>query len=124
MQAKLAGFGMISSMSRKDNCWDSAPTQSFFDNPKNEWAHGARYATRTQATVDVFERIRVICNRRRRHSTLADSVSAGLDQKALPAKPGGMRAARSKAKKQGAPDAMAESFFASLECESLDRRSL
>jgi putative transposase len=27
-QAKLAGYGMIASMSRKGNCWDNAPTES------------------------------------------------------------------------------------------------
>ena len=30
MTAKLDEYGMIASMSRKGNCWDNAPTESFF----------------------------------------------------------------------------------------------
>ena len=70
MQARLAGYGMISSMSRKGNCWDNAPTESFFNSLKNERVHGARYTTRAQATADLFDYIVVFYNRRRRHSTL------------------------------------------------------
>ncbi len=70
MQARLTGYGMTSSMSRKGNCWDNAPTESFFNSLKNERVHGARYATRAQATADLFEYITVFYNRRRRHSTL------------------------------------------------------
>jgi putative transposase len=44
-QSKLAEFGMICSMSRKGNCWDNAPTESWFNSFKNERYHGVRYAT-------------------------------------------------------------------------------
>lgn len=37
---------MTCSMSRKGNCWDNAPTESWFDSFKNERVHGIRYATR------------------------------------------------------------------------------
>ena len=57
-------------MSRKGNCWDNAPTESFFNSLKNERVHGARYATRQQASADVFQYIEGFYNRRRRHSTL------------------------------------------------------
>jgi len=70
MQARLVRYGMTCSMSRKGNCWDNAPTESFFNSLKNERVHGARYATRAQATADLFEYITVFYNRRRRHSTL------------------------------------------------------
>jgi putative transposase len=30
-------------MSRKANCWDNAPTESFFNSLKNERVHGTRY---------------------------------------------------------------------------------
>ena len=61
---------MTASMSRKGNCWDNAPTESFFSSLKNERVHGMRYETRAQAEADLLEYIAVFYNRRRRHSTL------------------------------------------------------
>lgn len=69
-QAKLAQFQMTCSMSRKGNCWDNAPTESFFNSLKNERVHGSRYRTRAQARDDVFQYIEGFYNRYRRHSTL------------------------------------------------------
>jgi len=69
-QAKLAEYGMVCSMSRKGNCWDNAPTESFFNSLKNERVHGTRYATREEVIADLFEYIEVFYNRSRRHSTL------------------------------------------------------
>src|SRR5579863_8049694 len=69
-QDQLTGYGMICSMSRKTNCWDNAPTESFFNSLKNERVHGSRYTTRQAADADVFEYIEVFYNRKRRHSTL------------------------------------------------------
>lgn len=70
MRDKLAEYAMTASMSRKGNCWDNAPTESFFNSLKNERVHGARYATRAAAQADLFEYIAVFYNRKRRHSTL------------------------------------------------------
>lgn len=69
-QARLAEYGMVCSMSRKGNCWDNAPTESFFNSLKNERVHGTRYPTRNEAITDLFEYIEVFYNRSRRHSTL------------------------------------------------------
>ena len=69
-QSKLAEHGMRCSMSRKGDCWDNAPTESFFNSLKNERVHGQRYRTREQAIADVFEYIEVFYNRSRRHSML------------------------------------------------------
>ena len=69
-QAKLAEYGMICSMSRKGNCWDNAPTESFFNSLKNERVHGTRYATRDEADRRPVRYIEVFYNRSRRHSTL------------------------------------------------------
>jgi putative transposase len=69
-QAKLAEYGMRCSMSRKANCWDNAPSESFFNNLKNERVHGTHYRTRAEAKADVFEYIEMFYNRIRRHSTL------------------------------------------------------
>jgi len=69
-QARLKEYGMICSMSRKGNCWDNAPTESFFNSFKNERVHGTQYETRAEAIADAFDYIEPFYNRRRRHSTL------------------------------------------------------
>lgn len=70
MRDKLAEYGMTASMSRKGDCWDNAPSESFFNSLKNERVHGTHYATRAAAEADLFEYIEVFYNRSRRHSTL------------------------------------------------------
>lgn len=70
MAARLSEYGMTASMSRKGDCWDNAPTESFFSSLKNERVHGTTYATRADAMADLFEYIEVFYNRGRRHSTL------------------------------------------------------
>jgi transposase InsO family protein len=69
-QGKLKEYGMTCSMSRKGNCWDNAPTESWFNSFKNEWIHGERFATRAELTSVSFEYIEVFYNRKRQHSTL------------------------------------------------------
>ena len=69
-QDRLAEYGMVCSMSRKGNCWDNAPAESFFNSLKNERVFGRRYATRTAARADLFEYIEAFYNRSRRHSSL------------------------------------------------------
>lgn len=69
-QAKLAEYGMVCSMSRKGNCWDNAPTESWFGSFKNERVYGERFDTRDEVIAMAFEYIEVFYNRRRLHSTL------------------------------------------------------
>jgi putative transposase len=69
-QALLAEYGMVASMSRKGNCWDNAPMESFFNSLKNERVFHEDYTTREQAKQDLFDYIEVFYNRRRRHSAL------------------------------------------------------
>ena len=69
-QDKLKEFGMICSMSRKGNCWDNAPTESWFNSFKNERVHGVRYETHANIKSAAFEYIEVFYNRKRLHSTL------------------------------------------------------
>jgi len=57
-------------MSRKGNCWDNAPTESFFNSLKDERVHGTRYDTRAEAATDLFDYIEPFYNRKGRHSTL------------------------------------------------------
>ncbi len=69
-QAKLTEYGMICSMSRKGDCWDNAPTESWFGSFKNERVHGERFETRDEMKAEAFEYIEVFYNRIRLHSTL------------------------------------------------------
>lgn len=69
-QDKLKELGMVCSMSRKGNCWDNAPTESWFNSFKNERYHGLRYATHADMKAASFEYIEVFYNRKRQHSTL------------------------------------------------------
>ena len=69
-QAKLKEFGMTCSMSRKGNCWDNAPTESWFNSFKNERVHGIRYTTHAEMKSTAFEYIEIFYNRKRQHSTL------------------------------------------------------
>lgn len=69
-QALLSEYGMVASMSRKGNCWDNAPMESFFNSLKNERVFHEDYETRAKAKQDLFEYIEVFYNRRRRHSAL------------------------------------------------------
>jgi putative transposase len=66
----LARNGIDCSMSRRANCWDNAPMESFFASLKKELVHGADFATRAEARGAIFEYIEVFYNTKRRHSSL------------------------------------------------------
>ncbi len=69
-QALLTEYKMICSMSRKGNCWDNAPTESWFNSFKNERIFGRRFQTRAEVRDVSFEYIEVFYNRKRQHSSL------------------------------------------------------
>jgi transposase InsO family protein len=69
-QALLTQYQMQGSMSRKGNCYDNAPTESFFGTLKTELVHHCHYQTQAEAKTDLFEYIEVFYNRVRRHSAL------------------------------------------------------
>lgn len=69
-QRALGEAGITCSMSRRGNCWDNAPMESFFASLKKELVHHEDYATREEARASIFEYIEVFYNRERRHSTL------------------------------------------------------
>jgi len=69
-QDLLRRNGFIPSMSRKGNCYDNAPAESFFSTLKNELIHLRRFKTREEAKQAVFDYIEVFYNRQRRHSSL------------------------------------------------------
>lgn len=69
-QALVAQFGMRASMSRRGNCYDNAPMESFWGTLKNELIHHRRYATRAEAKASIQEYIEISYNRQRRHSRI------------------------------------------------------
>lgn len=69
-QQLLAKHGITCSMSRRADCWDNAPMESFFASLKKELVHHEDYQTREEAQASIFEYIEIFYNRQRRHSTL------------------------------------------------------
>jgi len=63
-------FKMRASMSRKGDCYDNAPMESFWGTLKNELVHHCRYKTREQAIREITEYIEVFYNRQRRQARL------------------------------------------------------
>jgi putative transposase len=66
----LAQFGMTASMSRKGNCYDNAPMESFWGTLKQELVHHRIYRTRQEAIQEITEYIEVFYNRQRRQKRL------------------------------------------------------
>ena len=77
-QAILTKNNYICSMSRKGNCYDNAPIESFWGKLKQEWLYHQRFKTRAQARDAVFEYIEVFYNRQRLHSTLGYQIPMNL----------------------------------------------
>jgi transposase InsO family protein len=69
-RAILARHGIRQSMSRKGDCWDNAPMESFFGSLKTELVHRTGFPTREAARRAIFEYLEAFYNRRRRHSGL------------------------------------------------------
>lgn len=68
-QAALKGYAMASSMSRKGNCWDNAPTVSLWSILKVGRLYGGRFATHREAMDEVIDLL-TLYNHRRLQSTL------------------------------------------------------
>ena len=62
-QGLLTQKGFRCSMSRKGNCWDNAPSESFFHSLKTELVHHEDFQTREEAKQTIFEYIEVFYNR-------------------------------------------------------------
>jgi putative transposase len=79
-QRLLAKHGIACSMSRRADCWDNAPMESFFASLKKELVHDADFATRAEARAALFEYIEVFYNGQRRHSSLGYVSPAEYEQ--------------------------------------------
>jgi transposase InsO family protein len=79
-QRLLAKHGITCSMSRRGDCWDNAPMESFFASLKKELVHDADFATRAQARAAIVEYIEVFYNNQRRHSALGYVAPAQFER--------------------------------------------
>jgi putative transposase len=76
----LGKHGITCSMSRRADCWDNAPMESFFASLKKELVHDADFATRAAARAALVEYIEVFYNSKRRHSSLGYVSPAEYEQ--------------------------------------------
>jgi len=83
-QRLLAKHGIRCSMSRRADCWDNAPMESFFASLKKELVHDADFATRLEARAAIFESIEVFYKNQRRHSSLGYVSPAEYEQSSTP----------------------------------------
>ena len=88
-QKKLRAYGLVCSMSKKGDCYDNAPMESFWGLLKNELVHRKSYRSQAEAITDVTEYIEVFYNRQRRQAALgylspAAFVRSGMMKPKLP----------------------------------------
>jgi len=76
----LKKHGLVASMSRKGNCYDNAPIESFWGSLKNELVHHRKYATRAEAEASIQEYIEIFYNRQRRQKRLGNHSPAVFAQ--------------------------------------------
>ncbi len=69
-QKALKSNRMLSSMSRKGDCWDNSVAESFFGSLKIERVFDSVYRTRAEARRDIVDYIEMFYNSKRRHSYL------------------------------------------------------
>lgn len=66
----LGRYKIRQSMSRKGDCWDNAPLESFFKTLKVELCGAKAFRSRKEARAEIFKYIEVFYNRIRLHSTI------------------------------------------------------
>ena len=80
-QSLLKQFKMVVSMSRRGNCYDNAPIESFWGVLKNELIHHRRYSSRQEAIQEITEYIEIFYNRQRRQERLGYLSPAAFEKK-------------------------------------------
>ena len=77
----LDQFGLKASMSRRGNCYDNAPMESFWGMLKQELVHHRRYRTRLEAMQDIIEYIEIFYNRQRLQAKLGFLSPVAYEQR-------------------------------------------
>ena len=76
----LDQFGMIASMSRRGNCYDNAPMESFWGLLKNELVHHRKFKTRAEAIEAITEYIEIFYRRQRTQARLGYLSPAAFER--------------------------------------------
>jgi transposase InsO family protein len=79
----LKTYRMVQSMSRRANCWDNAPMESFFKTLKVERIYRVRYESRAQARLDIIDWIEGFYNRSRIHSSIGYKTPIDVESSVL-----------------------------------------
>lgn len=77
--------GVVQSMSRKGNCWDNAPAESFFGSLKKELIHHRKFRSRAEAQAAIFDYIEIFYNKNRLHSSLGYKTPSEFEKAHLTA---------------------------------------
>jgi putative transposase len=80
-RSALKSAAMTPSMSRKADCYDNAPMESFFHTLKTELVYHEEYATRAEAQRSIFAFIEGFYNRTRRHSAIGYLSPIDMERK-------------------------------------------
>jgi len=77
---ELDAYEITQSMSRKGNCWDNAPAESFFKTLKYELDMPDTFQSFQQARSAIFEFIEIWYNRKRLHSALGYKTPVQVEE--------------------------------------------
>ncbi|NTV47906.1 MAG: DDE-type integrase/transposase/recombinase [Chlorobiales bacterium] len=67
-QEMLKTYEMVSSMSRKGNCWDNSVAESFFGSLKTERVFFTNYASQDEAKKDIVDCIEMTVEELKKHN--------------------------------------------------------
>ena len=81
-QEEMGKYRMVCSMSRRGDCCDNAPMESFWGLLKTELVHRRRYGSHAEAISDITEYIAMFYNRQRRQAALGYLSPAAFARKA------------------------------------------
>jgi len=76
----LQDHGIVSSMSRRGDCYDNAITESFFGKLKTELVHREDFQTREEAQTKIFDYIEAFYNRQRIHSSIGYQTPVAFEK--------------------------------------------
>jgi putative transposase len=65
-------------MSKKGDCYDNAPMESFWGLLKNELVHRKSYSSRAETIANLAEYVDIFYDRQRRQATLGDLSPAAF----------------------------------------------
>lgn len=82
-QKELSKHGMLCSMSRKGNCHDNAPMESWFHTLKAELIQDTIFNTRKECSAAIFEYMEVFYNRQRIHTAIGNHTPSEIEELVL-----------------------------------------